>query len=188
MSLSTTSPFRRRLAGAGALLLATAVLAGCTSNDPEDSGDDAAEQTQNAGSSNDDTGETVTIGFSGPEADHGWLAAINQAAQDEAAKYDDIDFKSAEGTNDANLQISQIETFINDKVDAIAAVVIGGTLLSGGRGTIVGTVFGVLIFTTLSNVFTLNDVGSSNQAVAKGAIIIIAVLLQQRVAARQGAP
>ena len=74
------------------------------------------------------------------------------------------------------------------ELDAIAAVVIGGTLLSGGRGTIVGTVFGVLIFATLSNVFTLNDVGSSNQAVAKGAIIIVAVLLQQRVAARQGAP
>jgi ABC-type sugar transport system substrate-binding protein len=130
MSLSTTSPFRRRLAGAGALLLATAVLAGCTSNDPEDSGDDAAEQSQNAGSSNDDTGETVTIGFSGPEADHGWLAAINQAAQDEAAKYDDIDFKSAEGTNDANLQISQIETFINDKVDAIVLLPTDGAALT----------------------------------------------------------
>ena len=43
------------------------------------------------------------------------------------------------------------------ELDAIAAVVIGGTLLSGGRGTIVGTVFGVLIFTTLTNVFTLNN-------------------------------
>lgn len=70
------------------------------------------------------------------------------------------------------------------ELDTIAAVVIGGTLLSGGRGTIVGTVFGVLIFTTLSNVFTLNNVDTSTQAVAKGAIIIAAVLLQQRVAAR----
>lgn len=70
------------------------------------------------------------------------------------------------------------------ELDAIAAVVIGGTLLSGGRGTIVGTVFGVLIFTTLTNVFTLNNLDSSTQAVAKGAIIVIAVLLQQRVAVR----
>jgi len=70
------------------------------------------------------------------------------------------------------------------ELDAIAAVVIGGTLLSGGRGTIVGTVFGVLIFTTLTNVFTLNDLDTSTQAVAKGAIIIAAVLLQQRVAGR----
>ncbi|ADB33313.1 inner-membrane translocator [Kribbella flavida DSM 17836] len=70
------------------------------------------------------------------------------------------------------------------ELDAIAAVVIGGTLLSGGRGTIVGTVFGVLIFTTLNNVFTLNNLSLSAQSVAKGLIIVIAVLLQQRLAAR----
>lgn len=70
------------------------------------------------------------------------------------------------------------------ELDAIAAVVIGGTLLSGGRGTIVGTVLGVLIFTTLTNVFTLNNLDTSTQAVAKGVIIVVAVLLQQRVAAR----
>jgi ribose transport system permease protein len=70
------------------------------------------------------------------------------------------------------------------ELDAIAAVVIGGTLLSGGRGTIVGTVFGVLIFTTLSNVFTLNNLSISAQAVVKGLIIVVAVLLQQRLAKR----
>jgi ribose transport system permease protein len=70
------------------------------------------------------------------------------------------------------------------ELDAIAAVVIGGTLLSGGRGTIVGTVFGVLIFTTLNNVFTLNNRSISEQALLKGVIIIVAVLLQQRLASR----
>ncbi|TDD60355.1 ABC transporter permease [Kribbella antibiotica] len=70
------------------------------------------------------------------------------------------------------------------ELDAIAAVVIGGTLLSGGRGTIVGTVFGVLIFSTLNNVFTLNNLSISAQSVAKGVIIVIAVLLQQRLASR----
>ena len=70
------------------------------------------------------------------------------------------------------------------ELEAIAAVVIGGTLLSGGRGTIVGTVLGVLIFTTLGNVFTQNNLSSSVQAVAKGLIIVVAVLLQQRLAAR----
>jgi ribose transport system permease protein len=74
------------------------------------------------------------------------------------------------------------------ELDAIAAVVIGGTLLSGGRATIVGTVLGVLIFTTLTNVFTLNNLDTSTQAVAKGVIIVAAVLLQQRVAARRRAP
>ncbi|AYY15432.1 ABC transporter permease [Actinobacteria bacterium YIM 96077] len=74
------------------------------------------------------------------------------------------------------------------ELEAIAAVVIGGTLLSGGRGTIVGTVFGVLILATLTNVFTLHNLDTSTQAVAKGAIIVVAVLLQQRVAARNGGP
>ena len=70
------------------------------------------------------------------------------------------------------------------ELDAIAAVVVGGTLLVGGRGTIVGTVFGVLIFATLTNVFTQNNLSISAQAVAKGVIIVAAVLLQQRIAAR----
>ena len=70
------------------------------------------------------------------------------------------------------------------ELDAIAAVVIGGTLLTGGRGTIVGTVLGVLIFTTLTNVFVLNNRSSSEQQLLKGAIIVAAVLLQQRLASR----
>lgn len=71
------------------------------------------------------------------------------------------------------------------ELEAIAAVVIGGTLLSGGRGTVVGTLFGVLIFTTLTNVFTLNNLSTSTQNVAKGVIIVVAVLLQQRIANRK---
>ena len=70
------------------------------------------------------------------------------------------------------------------ELDAIAAVVVGGTLLIGGRGTIVGTVFGVLIFATLTNIFTQNNLNTSVQALAKGVIIVLAVLLQQRFAAR----
>lgn len=66
------------------------------------------------------------------------------------------------------------------ELDVIAAVVVGGTLLVGGRGTITGTVFGVLIFATLTNVFIQNNMSSSVQAVAKGVIIVVAVLLQQR--------
>lgn len=71
------------------------------------------------------------------------------------------------------------------ELDAIAAVVIGGTLLAGGRGTIVGTVLGVLIFATLTNVFIQNNLSISTQSIAKGAIIVVAVLLQQRLAARR---
>jgi len=72
------------------------------------------------------------------------------------------------------------------ELDAIAAVVVGGTLLAGGRGTVTGTVFGVLIFTTLTNVFVQNNLNSSVQAVVKGVIIVVAVLLQQRFAKPSG--
>jgi ribose transport system permease protein len=73
------------------------------------------------------------------------------------------------------------------ELDAIAAVVVGGTLLVGGRGTITGTVFGVLIFATLTYVFIQNNLSTSVQALAKGVIIVVAVLLQQRFAARDRA-
>lgn len=73
------------------------------------------------------------------------------------------------------------------ELDAIAAVVVGGTLLIGGRGTVMGTILGVLLFTTLTNVFVQNNMSTSAQAVAKGLIIVAAVLLQQRFAAREKA-
>ena len=71
------------------------------------------------------------------------------------------------------------------ELDAIAAVVVGGTLLIGGRGTIGGTVLGVLLFSTLTNVFTQNNLSTSVQLVAKGVIIVVAVMLQQRFANRE---
>jgi len=70
------------------------------------------------------------------------------------------------------------------ELDAIAAVIIGGTLLSGGRGTLVGSVLGVLVFTTINDIFTLNNLSTATQQLAKGVIIVIAVLVQRLVAAR----
>ncbi|GHH82017.1 ABC transporter [Streptomyces sulfonofaciens] len=66
------------------------------------------------------------------------------------------------------------------ELDAIAAAIIGGTLLSGGRGTITGSVLGVLIFTTITNIFALNNLQTDVQQIAKGAIIVAAVLVQRR--------
>ncbi|MGW4484866.1 ABC transporter permease [Amycolatopsis sp. NPDC004368] len=66
------------------------------------------------------------------------------------------------------------------ELDAIAAVIIGGTLLSGGRGTLVGSVLGVLVFTTISVLFTLNNLPTAVQQLAKGVIIVLAVLVQRR--------
>ncbi|CAL9352797.1 ABC transporter permease [Streptomyces sp. Tu 3180] len=66
------------------------------------------------------------------------------------------------------------------ELDAIAAAIIGGTLLTGGRGTIVGSVLGVLVFTTITNIFALNNLETAVQQIAKGAIIVAAVLVQHR--------
>jgi ribose transport system substrate-binding protein len=125
--MSRPTQLRRLRLVTGGALAALLVLAGCTSNEPESS---ASSDTTRAVSDNDDPGEKVVIGFSGPAADHGWLAAINSSAIDEAKKYSDIELKTAEGTNDANLQISQIETFINDKVDAIVLLPTDGAALT----------------------------------------------------------
>jgi putative xylitol transport system permease protein len=63
------------------------------------------------------------------------------------------------------------------ELDAIAAVVIGGTSLSGGVGTLTGTLFGALIIGVINNGLDLLGVSSYYQQVTKGAIIVAAVLL-----------
>lgn len=122
--LASRTVRHRLLVAAGTSLAVVGLLAGCTST----GGGGNTGPTNN--SDNETTGDTITIGFSGPAADHGWLGAINAAAIAEAAKYPDIELKVAEGTDDANLQISQIETFINDGVDAIVLLPTDGAALT----------------------------------------------------------
>ncbi|WP_104196767.1 substrate-binding domain-containing protein [Cryobacterium sp. M15] len=117
---------RRILFAAGTSLAVVGLITGCTAGG-------ATTNTQPTNASvegNEAQGDTITIGYSGPAADHGWLGAINNAAIAEADKYDDVDLRIAEGTNDANLQISQVETFINDKVDAIVLLPTDGAALT----------------------------------------------------------
>lgn len=66
------------------------------------------------------------------------------------------------------------------ELDAIAAVVLGGTSLSGGRGWIVGTFIGVLIIGVLNNGLNLLGVSSFFQQVVKGLVILLAVLIDRR--------
>lgn len=65
------------------------------------------------------------------------------------------------------------------ELDAIAAVVLGGTSLSGGRGWLVGTLIGAMIIGVLDNGLNLLNVSSFYQQVVKGAVILIAVLLDR---------
>jgi ribose transport system permease protein len=66
------------------------------------------------------------------------------------------------------------------ELDAIAAVVIGGTSLSGGIGTVGGTLVGVLIIGVINNIMGLNNVDANLQLILKGVIILGAVWLQRR--------
>ena len=66
------------------------------------------------------------------------------------------------------------------ELDAIAAVVIGGTSLSGGIGSIAGTIVGVLIIGVMNNGPDLLNVTSYWQMVVKGLIIVIAVMLDKK--------
>ena len=79
---------------------------------------------------NDEAGDKVVIGFSAPAADHGWMGAITNADQGRGRAVPDVELKVAEGTNDVNLQISQVETFINDKVDAIVLLPFDGAAMT----------------------------------------------------------
>jgi len=103
----------------------TALLAGCSDDGDTPSGDNTAAQGDNNAA-----GDTVVIGFSGPAADHGWLGAINSAAKAMGESFPDVELRIAEGTNDAALQISQVEQFVNDGVDAIVLLPTDGAALT----------------------------------------------------------
>lgn len=130
--MSSSIPRITKRVGIAIIAVGAVVSAsGCTGNNPENNSPKAAQSAEKqAVSNNDAAGKKVVIGFSGPAADHGWLGAINTAAKNAAKKYPDVELKVAEGTNDASLQISQIETFINDKVDAIVLLPTDGAALT----------------------------------------------------------
>jgi len=66
------------------------------------------------------------------------------------------------------------------ELNAIAAVVIGGTNLSGGIGTVIGTMIGALILQILDNILGLRNMPTDYQAILKGIIIVLAVCLQRK--------
>ncbi|MBP2324528.1 ribose transport system permease protein [Kibdelosporangium banguiense] len=68
---------------------------------------------------------------------------------------------------------------IGYELDAIAAVVIGGTSLAGGRGSVLGTVAGALLLGVLNNILSLNGVNNDIQLLIKGFVIVVVAGLQQ---------
>jgi ribose/xylose/arabinose/galactoside ABC-type transport system permease subunit len=77
-----------------------------------------------------------------------------------------------------HLNVGEANLGTGMEMDAIAAAVIGGTSLQGGKGTVVGSVIGVLIIGVLSNLLNLLNVPGYSQSIFKGVIIVGAALLQ----------
>ena len=65
------------------------------------------------------------------------------------------------------------------ELNAIAAVVIGGTSLFGGKGSIAGTLIGTLIINLIVNIMNLLEISTYHQEMAKGIIIVVALVLQK---------
>ena len=80
----------------------------------------------------------------------------------------------------ARLDSAQPNAGMSYELDAIAAVVIGGTSLSGGRGSILGTVLGAVMIGILNNGLVLLNVSPFWQQVVKGAVILLAVILDKQ--------
>lgn len=86
----------------------------------------------------------------------------------------------------SRLRIGQPTAAQGLELDAIAAVVLGGTSLFGGRGSVVGTLFAVMLLQVLRNIFNLLGLGSFYQMTITGVIIIAAVLLNRFLDFRRG--
>ncbi|AVZ76297.1 sugar ABC transporter substrate-binding protein [Streptomyces lunaelactis] len=117
---------RRGLLFGTAAVSAGALLTACTSNEPK--------KTETAGNNvpaaDDKPGKAVTIGFAGPQADHGWLNAINENAKSRAKKYSEVTLEITEGSNDTAAQIGQVQTLINKKVDVLVILPADGKALT----------------------------------------------------------
>ena len=83
-------------------------------------------------------------------------------------------------SNATRLELGDPEAGFTYELDAIAAVVIGGTSLMGGRGGMFFTLIGTLIIGYINKILSINNVEEAFRLLAKGGIIVAAVLIQQR--------
>ncbi|MEV0128037.1 substrate-binding domain-containing protein [Dactylosporangium sp. NPDC050688] len=139
MSASSGDMSRRKLLLGGAALGAGALLAGCTSNETKDSDTGTNTKVNNA---TEAPGKAVTIGFSAPAADHGWIGAITANAKAQAAKFSDVTLKVVDAGKDAPAQIAALDTLIGSKPDAIVLLPQDGAQLTeiGRKATAAGII------------------------------------------------
>jgi ribose transport system substrate-binding protein len=126
MSLQENGVGRRRFLAGGAIVGAGTLLSACTSNTP----DTAGKAQEAAGPVAAAEGPDVTVGFSAPAADHGWIAAVTTNAVERAKKYKDVKLEATEGTNDVAQQISAVKSLIAKKVDVLVILPYDGKALT----------------------------------------------------------
>lgn len=78
------------------------------------------------------------------------------------------------------LQSGRFQWGQGDEMNAIAAVILGGTALSGGRGSVIGTFFGALLMATINYGLILGGLDTSQQQIIRGIIIVLAVALARQ--------
>jgi ribose transport system substrate-binding protein len=128
MKVEPSDVSRRGLLFGGAAAGAAALLAGCTSN-TETEKSNTGQTKVNAGD-NGATGKTVTMGFSAPAADHGWIRAITDNAKKQAALYSDVKFTQVDAGADAPAQVAALQTLIQQKPDVIVLLPQDGAQLT----------------------------------------------------------
>jgi ribose transport system substrate-binding protein len=101
------------------LAVVALALTACESGDDDEASDSGSGSESGSEGGTVEEGKTVKIAFSAPGADHGWLAAITENAEEEAAKFDDVEFVLLEGTNDSAAQVSQVEQLMAEDPDAL---------------------------------------------------------------------
>jgi ribose transport system substrate-binding protein len=129
MSDLTRGLHRRRFLAGALGVGAGAALTACTSNAPAGGGGGPAVAPAPAAGAAE-PGRPVTIGFSAPAADHGWIAAIANNAQAQAEEFPDVTFEAVNPTNDIAQQIAAVETLINRGVDALVILPNDGSQLT----------------------------------------------------------
>lgn len=112
------SATRRGFLAGSATLGAGALLGACGGDDKSASGAPVAGSEGASGK----LGKKVTIGFSSPGADHGWVAQIGKNAKEAASNWKDVDLLFAESNASSAEQVAQIETLISRKPDALVVL------------------------------------------------------------------
>jgi ribose transport system substrate-binding protein len=107
-------------------VVAGLALTGCSTS-KKDTSSSSKVNTSNGKAGN---GKKVTIAFSAPAADHGWIKAITTNAAKQAAAYKDVKFIANEGATDAAAQVAQVESLIAQKPDVLVILPTDGSALT----------------------------------------------------------